>query len=393
MEKGTEVMNENHLQQIFENYIERFEEFNGGKINGPTEYYKWEMPIEFKSCMDRALGAEDKEVFSGQMTAIAKLTRDFIDSGKTLPFAGLIRITDKEWETVQEMFKELFANDNGDVDNCQRKIETFLMKSRRLEEKYKLSSLYKNDYRAVTTYLFLYNPENNYIYKPTHAQNFQDCIEFYKDFGEGDHVNLKNYYCMCDQLVEAIKKNSAIQGTEKLRSLKFKKKPHPDIEKHILAYDIIYCCSAYNLFRGITFKHLTPKERNVMLEKQQKAQELFEKLKASQEKQRILDAAMNEIEKWFCVGKAVVYKGFGKGIPIEDGIIIKKSEDSITVEFSDGSVKSFGLFAAIINGYVRPKEIENSSFVDAVEVLRNKSSIENSLSYAEKQFALYSEYI
>lgn len=386
-------MNENHLQQIFTNYIERFEEFNNKDRSKPSEYYKWEMPIEFKKFMDKALSAEDKDTFDAQLSEIKKITHDFIDSGKTLPFAGLVRFASKEWETVQKMFRELYVDDKENLDVRQKKIESFLDQYHQLEKKYSLGSLYKSDFRSVTAYLFLYDPDHNYIYKPTHAQDFQDCIEFYDDFGEGDHVKLKTYYRMCDQLVEAIKKNSAIQDTEKLRTLKFDKEPYPDTEKHILAYDIIYCCSAYNLFRGITFKHLTPKERKVMWEKQQEARRLLGVLKEAQKDQKILDAAVNEFEEWFSVGKAIVYKGFGKSAQTQNGTIVKKNRDTATINFEDGTVKMMGISSSVINGYVRPKGIEESRLANVVEVLKNKSTIQIKLAKAEEDFAAYSEYI
>lgn len=386
-------MNRNHLQQIFDNYIERFEEFNSDDRTKPSEYYKWEMPIEFKSCMDKALNAEDKQVFCAQLDEIKKITHDFIDSGKTLPFAGLVRTAEEEWKTVQGMFQGLYKDDGGDLDARQGKIETFLRNCRHLEEKHNLGGLYKSDFRSVTAYLFLYDPDHNYIYKPTHAQDFQDCIEFYGDFGEGDHVNLKTYYQMCDWLVDVIRKTPSIRETNKLRAPKVKKEPYPDTEWHILAYDIIYCCSAYNLFRGITFKHLTPKERKVLWEKQQKAKELFEKLKSAQEKQNTLDAAMNELGKWFDVGEAITYKSFGKGASAYSGVITKKSDETITVNFEDGTTKTIGTIVSVVNGFVRLKDVDNDNFASTLEILKNKSKIETELSTAEREFAPYSEYL
>ena len=34
-----------------------------------------------------------------------------------------------------------------------------------------------------------------------------------------------------------------------------------DKEKHMLVFDIIYCCTTYHLFDGITFKRLSTKEK------------------------------------------------------------------------------------------------------------------------------------
>ncbi len=385
-------MNKDHLQQIFKNYIDRFEEFNSDDRTNSSEYYKWEMPKPFKVSMDKALKAENEEVFKYELDNIRKITHDFIDSGKTLPFAGLVKAADKEWETVQRMFRELYKPDDGNLDIRQEKIESFLAQANHLKDKNNLSDLYKSDFRSVTAYLFLYDPDYNYIYKPTHVQDFQDCIEFYDDFGEGDHVNLKAYYQMCDWLVDAIRETPSIKETNKLRAPKFKKEPYLDTEWHILAYDIIYCCSAYNLFRGITFIHHTSKERKVLWEKQQKAQELYEKLKAAQEEKKILDAAMDELGKWLVVGESVTFKSFGKATPVEKGIIIKKGSTMITIDFGDGNIKTIDWMSTVTNGYLKFQK-EESGFANTVETLKKASQIKGNLSTAEREFALYSEYI
>ena len=45
-------MNTEHLQQIIDHYLARFEE-----LNGPVhmEYYKWQIAYQFKPLMDEAL--------------------------------------------------------------------------------------------------------------------------------------------------------------------------------------------------------------------------------------------------------------------------------------------------------------------------------------------------
>ena len=87
-------MNENHLQQIFKNYIDHFEELNGGKKKGPTEWYKWRIANNFKEAMDTALKSDD-EIFWKKLYEIKKETEDFIDN-YTQPLYGLVRFSEKE---------------------------------------------------------------------------------------------------------------------------------------------------------------------------------------------------------------------------------------------------------------------------------------------------------
>ena len=388
-------MNENHLHQIFENYIDRFEEFNSEDRKKPSEYYKWEMPGPFKDCMNLLIDADTKEHVIAQLDEIKKITHDFIDSGKTLPFAGLAKFADEygEWKTVQEMFQKLYADDGRD---SQEKIGAFLSQCRVLEKKHGLGGTYKSDYRSVTAYLFLYDPDNNYIYKPTHAQDFQDCIEFYDDFGEGDNVNLKTYYRMCDELVEKIRDYPRLKELDDIRLALIRKdnrEAYQDIKLHILAYDIIYCCSAYNLFNGISFERLTTTERKIRWEKQQKALELLAELKNAQEQKKTLDAAMEKVEQYFSVGQKVTYKSFGKAAQAATGTIVKRGSESITIDFGEGNVKTVGLIVPIVNGYIHPQDADENDFASVVEILKNKSTIENNLSKAEREFAPYSDYI
>lgn len=394
-------MNRDHLQQIFTNYINKFEGFNNDDGKKPSEYYKWEIVSWFKGTMDEALEGKPEE-FSQQLKQIKKNTHDFIDNASGWPLDGLRKIAEQDGEKVQKMFRDLYAEDYRNLDKRQEKIEAFLEESHRLRKKHNLADQYKNTFNSVTAYLFLYDPENNYVYKPNAAKKFAKYVDFGDDFGLGDHIKLKNYYRMCDELADEIKRNSQLTELDDLRTKLLNKgldaqaELYNDGARHVLAYDIIYCAYAYNLFNGITLTHYTmqeQKEQKLLEEKQQRAKELFETLKVAQEKQSTLDAAMNEMEKWFCEGKAVTYKGFGKSAQAESGIIIKNGKGLITVKFSDGAEKCLGLFDAVINAYVRPEAVECERFADVMGILKNKSSIEGALVNAEREFVPYREYL
>lgn len=103
--------------------------------------------------------------------------------------------------------------------------------------------------------------------------------------------------------------------------------------------------------------------------KQQKAQELYEKLKAAQEEKKILDAAMDELGKWLVVGESVTFKSFGKAAPVEKGIIIKKGSTMITIDFGDGNIKTIDWMSTVTNGYLKFQK-EESGFANTVETLK-----------------------
>ena len=77
-------MNEKNLQQILENYVNNFEDFNSKIPGKPTEYEKWEIVGEFKNKMNLALKTTDENLPT-ELYKIKKMTSDFIDS-YTQPF-------------------------------------------------------------------------------------------------------------------------------------------------------------------------------------------------------------------------------------------------------------------------------------------------------------------
>ena len=167
-------MNDKNLQEIFANYINKFE-----MINDPAhkEYYKWQIAKRFHEAMDDAINAPIEE-FSGKLKNIKKLTENLIDNF-TQPFQGLVKYSEHDPETIRTMFRNRYTKDGDTIENKQKRVEVFLEKSHEL---YPDSYLYKNDMHSVTAFLFLYDPDYNYIFKASHALKFADCIEFYDAF-------------------------------------------------------------------------------------------------------------------------------------------------------------------------------------------------------------------
>lgn len=187
----------------FYNFCKKAEINNFEFINNKEnrEYYKWLITKRFKTEMDKALLA-DKTDFPERLLQLKKLSDNMIDS-YTQPFYGLSKFAEEEPEAVCAMFRDLYAEDGGDIRLKQEKILDFLRRSHALRDEYFPGSyLYKDDFHSVTGYMFLYDPDHNYLYKYSHAHAFADCVEFYDDWGYGESVKLDVYYHMCDQLVE-----------------------------------------------------------------------------------------------------------------------------------------------------------------------------------------------
>ena len=381
-------MNDIHMQQIFNHYIDDFE-----KLNDPEhmEYYKWQIVKKFRPMMDEALETDDS-AFSEKLMEVKKITSNLVDS-YTQPFYGLVKFAEREPDTVRNMFQELFAASAGPMEKRQVAVSEFLKKSHELRDKYYPDSfLYKDDMHSVTTYLFLYDPDHNYIFKSSHALIFADCIEFYDDWGSGDSVNLDVYYRMCDQVASAIKSSPAMMNTDASRfdngwgvdPTTFA----PDTEKHILVFDLIYCCSTYGLFEGITFKRPKTKEKQLIQEKKEKALRLSKDLEEARADYEQLMAALQYLDEAYAVGTMIRHKKYG------EGRITDKHGTTIEVNFQDGDIRRLGIVLSSVNDIiVSGIEGYGGHIEKCRDILKKESSIRSAVSFAEKNFAPYAEYL
>ena len=381
-------MNYGNLKQIFEHYIEKFDLITVDH----EEIYKWEIAKKFRPMMDTALESAD---FADKLREIKKLTENLVDS-YTQPFSGLCYFADCEPDEVKRMFRELLSDDHGDLAERHRKNLEFLNASHALRDKYSEGSfLYNDDYHSVSTYVFLYDPENHYIFKSTHALKFADCIEYYDDWGYGMDIKLDVYYRMCRQVTEAIMKDKDLLATDAGRFLDKDGNPrtdlHPDINKHILTFDIIYSCSVCNLFEGISFDRPNSRQKQLYITLKNKAQAAKQRLDlAEAEYSKLLEA-----QKWtrdaFAAGKGLVHKSRGLG----KVCIIETVDDNtrLIAEF-EGVQKKLGLYQAVSSGAIRPEsEAESAGLEEAAEVLKRLDRIKNELSAAQNVFAEYKDFL
>ena len=79
---------------------------------------------------------------------------------------------------------------------------------------------------------------------------------------------------------------------------------HPDIKHHILVFDLIYCCSTYGLFSGITFNSPPdPGEVHLREERIKKATELAEKLEEARKDIELLGEAKSFFAPFLRLGR------------------------------------------------------------------------------------------
>ena len=377
-------MNNHHLQQIIDHYITRFAELNGP---GNEEYYKWQIVQRFQPMMDEALTATDAD-FPDKLYAVKKLTSNLIDS-YTQPFNGLVEFSKKEPTTVREMFVELFKAAKVDVVTKQAVVHSFLDQSHRLRDKYFPDSyLFKDDLHSVTAYLFLYDPDHNYLYKATHCRDFADCIEFYDDWGAGDNTRLDVFYRMCDTALAAITENEALMATDASRYEIDPGNMHPDTEKHILLFDLIFCCSTYSLFDGISFVVPKSSERQLMMERKEKAEELAQTLETAKQKLSELDKAKAFVASVFKPGTVIRHRSFGVGT------ISEVNNTTFTAQFPSVGDKSLGLTMCVANAIIAVEDTETQAKLNGYrDILKQEQRIRDAVDIAEKAFLPYAEFL
>ena len=377
------------MNQVFSHYIDNFEMINNREHE---EYYKWQVCATFKELMDDALGA-DAEEFADALYRVKVCSENIIDS-YTQPFYGLVELARKEPETVQQMFIDLYSDDNGDVKVQMKLIEDFFDQSNELLAKYYPDSyLYKQNSHSVSSYLFLYDPDHHYMYKATQSQVMADCIEFYDDWGSGDNIKLDVYYRMCDEMLAEIKTCSELLTTNRSRydgGLQLKPGAlHADPELHILLFDIIYCSHVYNLFDGITFERPKSKEKQLIVEQKNKAKELLSAYDEAKLAVENLDEALMYFATSMKSAGKIKHKMYGEC----EVITVDPRYLKIKIVKS-GEEKQLGLAVVIANGII---VIDSDEFREKKELylplLKKAESVPRTLEYAARALEPYKEYL
>ena len=374
-------MNLEKFQELADHYTDAFEMTNS---KPHIEYYKWQIAKKFRPAMDAALAASDED-FPKKFSDVRKLTRNLIDSN-VQPFGGLVEFAKKEPRTVRKMFQDLFATAEKNVETKEKEIYQFMDASHALRDKYFPDSFrYTDDLHSVTGYLFLYDPDHSYLYKATHCRIFADCVEFYDDWGSGPDTKLDIFYRMCDECIEAINNSPALLATAESRFDIDREGMHPDTAKHILLFDMMYCCSTYHLFSGIHIVTPKSKERQLMQERKEKAIRLQQALDEANAKASELENVLGLISAAAVEGAVVHHKSFGAGkiTGIRDGRPV--------ISFESVGDKELGIKQSIVNRLITIDGFEFSE--EQMNLLKSEERIGAEVSTAEKALVSYLEYL
>lgn len=374
-------MNKTNLQVILKKYIDNFEILNNSEND---ETYKWEIAQKFQ---EFDVDADD---FAEMLSRMWKISDNLIDSSQQLPFYALVDYARKEPETVREMFRRLYADENLDPESKQKVMIEFIEASEELRKKYYPDSrLYVNNLRSVMMYLFLRYPNSNFGYKASQAKSFADCIEFYDDWGSMTDFRLDVFTRMCEQLIEEIKANKALMETHKSRFDNTDRNLHPDTNLHILVDDIIYCSQVYNFYGDMTFDPINAQSRKLHFERVAKAKELAEAVEKAKQAVDMLKEAKEYVAIVLAKGAVVKHRAFGEGT-VEDCI-----GSIMSVFFPKvNETKKLGLTVAIGNGLLTLESEEATAKIKGyIPILTKEQDIPKNLARATEELQPYLEYL
>lgn len=374
-------MNKTRLSQLFNNYIEKFEYINNPDFN---ETYKWAVVEQYRESFN--LDAPD---LSAMLYEVWKISENLIDSANQQPFYALVTYAKEEPETVRNMFRELFADDGGDLSLRQAKIYAFIQKSEELKAKYAPGSWrYTNDQRSVMAYLFFHDPEHNYLYKSTQAHEFADCVDFLDDWGSGANFKLDVYYRMCDELVTAMKEFPVLIQTHMSRYEDAKEQLYEDSGLHVLAFDMIYSSQVYNLYDGIQYSHPKGADKKLYRERVEKAlalKEAYEQARADFERLEELRAT---ILSHLQAGSSLIHKVYGKGK------IVSLDGPSVSVQFqTQPEPKKFILISSLGSGFLKTGTDDDLLIQANAKLLQMEESLERRRKSAEVALEPYLQYL
>ena len=376
-------MNRNNLEQIFQQYINKFEIINNAAYE---EYYKWQVCKEFPALMKKALAADNEEFYHA-LYEVKKATFNIIDS-YTTPLYGLVEFSKTRPEEVRNILKDLYADDGGDLKIQMQKIEDFFKHCDKLSGD---SFLYKQNSHSVSALLFLNDPEHHYMYKATQSKAFAECVEFYNDWGSGDNIKLDVYYRMCDELVSEIKNCKELLNVDAMRfdgRLKIAGgELHPDKEKHILAFDIIYCSTVYDWYGGVSYTKRNYKEKQTFLADKVKAEVLKKEFETAKADMDALIEAKECLGSMIRVGDEITHNKRGIGtVKALDGNHLKLS-------FGDDEVL-FGFLTLVANNLIT---VNKPGFSETVakykDIIKRYESIPRTFEYASKALKPYEEFL
>jgi len=313
-------MDRENFNAIITRFLDKFEVTNS---KPSEEYFKWNAVACFQKNWNLE-AADFAQMFSDAVKEFSVI----IDTNYAAPVGGLKTLLKQpgEDEIIRAAFKELFAEDAGNIDQLQIRAERFVETvNERIDYYWPGSHLYRQSLRSAVLFLSMRYPADNYILFWSRAANWATFVEFADDFGSGASFSLAKFYRMCDELRDEILKSELLKkcNEERMRAAGVL----TDDDYHIMVYDIIYCATCYHLYTDIPNYGANVGER-IQRSKDRTEIEKIKQTVAELEAQAKTSATLQKLPPEL-IGCAVEHKKFGQGI------ITEKTNTILRVRFGE----------------------------------------------------------
>ena len=349
-------MNIDNLHELINRYEENLDRLYKTES---YELFKWEAMKTWQDEWTKPKGSFSS--FAERYSAATKNFSIFIDNSTMHPSAGVLKLWEKESETVESLFCDVLLKDpKGSIVSVQDNMDAFISGFEELRQKhFPKQWYYKQERHSASVYLAVNDPAFNYAFKSSEAHMMSKYIGFGYKIGAGETFSLENYYRLCEEVVSALKEHERLleRHFDSLNERCYKEK-----SLHLLAFDIIYCSRAYNFYKG-----LEAPERPNRIKKKAKvteisAEELARREAERQEKIRAIESEIEELESISddCEDISLI------GVQVTSdkdgtGTVIAQNINMITVQFDNGE-KKFKLDKQYVN---RPRFDEDDEIVEA----------------------------
>ena len=367
-------MDTDRLQKILDGYMEKYDVLNNAEHR---ETQKWASVSHFQRYWD--LDAED---FGDMFKNALEDAENVIDFSSFQPVSGIVylcRQGEDTAEAVRDAFRDLFQADNSDYAARQKRIENFVTEiNGMLQETAPDKWKYHQESASALLYLAFADPDDNYLYLENAAKAFADHVGFGQPLTDGERLDLPAYYKMCEELTAEIQQQPdltqmAADGlSAEADASDDSAVSDIDGEYHILAFDIIYCASAYGLFED--------SPEGAARGTGSREDELSHEDKVYQKKKKDLTKKIAKTEKELAgieypelTGQPVRHKKYG------EGTIILEETPHLTVRFAVGE-KKFLLPDALSKGFLQLEAEEPAAVCRRIsELLHKKEELEREL--------------
>ena len=321
-------MNTDNLHELIDRYEAKIDKIYDSDHD---ELFKWRA---MKTWRDEWVKPESTfSSFAERFTAARRNFSLFIDTARMHPSSGVIKLWEKEPETVEHLFRDVLFEDVGrNISATQDRMDIFLDEYEKLrQEYYPRNWSYKQDRHSASVFLAMNDPDFNYVFKSSEAHTMAKYIDFGLSIGAGAFFRLDNYYHLCDGIVSALKEHDSL--LEKHFS-RLTDKCYWDESLHLLAFDLMYCCNTYGYYRGLTapLTGIVKKSSSIVKtegELAKKECELLSRIEAIEQEIGELERNSGGYADISLLGVQVDSTQYGAGTVIEQAI------NKITVQFSD----------------------------------------------------------